>query len=76
MDAKKKVKLTKEDKQIFAKEMKSATPWELLSICNLIDDNKDKFTAADWKFMSTHIGKRCTKLLYNVGKNCSFEDSV
>lgn len=69
-----KVKLTKEDKEKFAEAAKTADPIEWLEIAHFLDDQKEKFSIADWKFMWSHLGRRGEKLLKNVARNFSFKD--
>lgn len=69
-----KVKLTKEDKEKFAEAAKTADPIEWLEIAHFLEDQKEKFTQSDWKFMWSHLGRRGEKLLKNVVRNFSFED--
>lgn len=72
--AQSKIKLTKEDRDRFSKEIKTATPDELLIVKSFVEEYKDRFYPEDLKFLHSHLGQRATKLLRNVAKNLSWED--
>jgi hypothetical protein len=69
-----KVNLTAEDKKLFKDNIRTANPIELLTVADFVEAVKEDFTAADLKFLHTHIGMRCERLLKNVVQNLSFED--
>ena len=69
-----KVKLTKEDKEKFAREAKTLDPLEFLTISRFINDYGARFTKADLKFFNSHLGRRAERLLRNVVENFSFDD--
>lgn len=69
-----KIKLTKEDKETFAREAKTLNPMEFLVLSRFIDDHKARFTKADLKFINSHLGRRAERLLRNVVENFSFDD--
>ena len=69
-----KVKLTKEDKEKFAREAKTLNPLEFLALSRFINDYKDGFTKADMKFFNSQLGRRAERLLRNVVENFSFDD--
>lgn len=71
---KKKIKMTKEDREYFKKGMKTANPIEFLMITDFLNEAAELFTAEDLKLMHSCAGKRAEKLLKNVVKNLSFED--
>ena len=67
-------KLTKEDKEKFAREAKTLDPLEFLALSRFINDYKARFTKADLKFLNSHLGRRAERLLRNVVENFSFDD--
>lgn len=69
-----KVKLTKADKETFAREAKTLNPLEFLALSRFINDYKARFTKADLKFLNSHLGHRAERLLRNVVENFSFDD--
>lgn len=71
---KKRIKMTKEDREYFKQGMKTANPVEFLIIADFLNEAKEIFTEADLKFMHSCAGKRAERLLRNVVENLSFED--
>lgn len=71
-----KVKMTKEDRERFATEIKRATPVELLTVIDFVKMNEKRIDTADLKFMHSHTGRRGERLLRNVVNNFSFEDKL
>lgn len=71
---KKKIKMTKEDREYFKQGMKTVNPIEFLFITDFMNEAKDIFTEEDLKFMRSCAGKRAERLLKNVVNNLSFED--
>ena len=69
-----KVKLTKEDKEKFAREAKTLDPLEFLALSRFINDYKARFTKADLKFLNSNLGRRAERLLRNVIENFSFNE--
>ena len=69
-----KVKLTKEDKEKFAREAKTLDPLEFLALSRFINDYKARFTKADLKLLNSHLGRRADRLLRNVVENFSLDD--
>lgn len=67
-----KVKLSKEDKDIFTSKVKTLTPEEFLQAANELEYFKDRFTKADWKFITSNMGKRAYQFLKNVVYTHSF----
>ncbi|MBR5818141.1 MAG: hypothetical protein IKY62_05795 [Clostridia bacterium] len=70
----KKVTLTPEDKKKFAAEAKKLSDPDFIQATMELDAIKDRFTAEDWKFICSHLGRRAERLLRNVAKNFSFDD--
>ena len=70
----KKVMLTPEDKKKFAAEAKKLSAPDFIQATMELDAIKDRFTAEDWKFICSHLGRRAERLLRNVAKNFSFDD--
>lgn len=70
----KKVMLTPEDKTKFAAEAKKLSAPDFIQATMELDAIKDRFTAEDWKFICSHLGRRAERLLRNVAKNFSFDD--
>lgn len=70
----KKIKMTKEDREYFAKGMKTANPIELLIVTDFIQEAEDAFSKTDIKFMRSCAGRRAERILKNAVKNFSFED--
>lgn len=70
----KKIKMTKEDREYFAKGMKTANPIELLIVTDFIREAEDAFSKEDIKFMRSCAGRRAERLLKNAVNNFSFED--
>lgn len=61
-----KVCLSQEDKERFSSEIKTASPVDFLIVADFLQEHKERFTAADWKFMSSHMGRRAVRLLKNA----------
>lgn len=74
MMAEPKVRLNAEDKKLFSTEVAKLGPVELLQVIEELRFFQGRFTKADWRFMQSHIGQRCYKLLRNVVLNQSWED--
>lgn len=70
----KKVTLTPEDKKKFAAEAKKLSAPDFIQAIRELDAIRDRFTAEDWKFICSHLGRRAERLLRNVAKNFSFDD--
>ena len=70
----KKVILTPEDKKKFAAEAKKLSATDFIQATMELDAIKDRFTAEDWKFICSHLGRRAERLLRNVAKKFSFDD--
>ena len=70
----KKAILTPEDKKKFAAEAKKLSAPDFIQATMELDAIKDRFTAEDWKFICSHLGRRAERLLRNVAKNFSFDD--
>jgi len=70
----KKVTLAPEDKKKFAAEAKKLSAPDFIQATMELDAIKDRFTAEDWKFICSHLGRRAERLLRNVAKNFSFDD--
>lgn len=70
----KKVTLTPEDKKKFAAEAKKLSAPDFIQATMELDAIKDRFTAEDWKFICSHLGRRAERLLRNVAKNFSLDD--
>ena len=70
----KKVTLTPEDKKKFAAEAKKLSAPDFTQATMELDAIKDRFTAEDWKFICSHLGRRAERLLRNVAKNFRFDD--
>lgn len=70
----KKVILTPEDKKKFAAEAKKLSAPDFIQATMELDAIKDRFTAEDWKFICSRLGRRAERLLRNVAKNFSFDD--
>ena len=70
----KKVKLTPEDKRIFATEVKKLSAPEFVQLTKELDIFKERFTAEDWKYICSHTGWRAERLLRNVAEHYSFDD--
>ena len=70
----KNVILTPEDKKKFAAEAKKLSAPDFIQATMELDAIKGRFTAEDWKFICSHLGRRAERLLRNVAKNFSFDD--
>lgn len=71
---KKRVTLTADDKKRFKSVCKTLNPLELLTVSDFVEDNIESFSKSDLRFMRSHIGQRCERLMRNAVKNFSFDD--
>ena len=68
----KKVKLSKEDKHKFIKEVKKLNAYEFILASIELEMVKNRFTLKDWKFITSTMGKRAHWFLKNVAHYNSF----
>lgn len=68
------VALTEADKKKFAEETKKLTAPEFVQLTHELEAIKERFSKEDWRYMTSHLGRRAERLLRNAVKNFSFED--
>jgi hypothetical protein len=60
------VKLSAEDRSRFSREIKTASPVELLTVIRFLEAHGATVAAEDLRFMNSHIGRQAERLLRNV----------